>query len=362
MKNNSGIISLSLPFAAGVAAAALLAEPFRTALGASAAAIILLIYCFFHKGNIALFPLYFCLGALCWSSGALCPAPTFPKLAAASKMAELLERIPFAGEHSGAIIQALLTGDRSGLTRDTINAFRRSGASHILALSGLHLGVIYTCLSKVLTPLGNSTAARWLKSGTIIIICSVYAAATGASASITRALIYICIGEAGRAMSWRRHSPLGTFCLALTLQLLLKPTVISTPGFQLSYLAMLGITLLFPRMESWYPKTGKRDPMRTIWKSTALTISCQVFTAPAAWYHFYSFPLYFLISNLIALPLTELVIISALASAVLEATTGCPAILSTACGKLVQLLEFCLETIASLPAPWEDGALHQLPG
>lgn len=353
MKNRSGIISLSLPFAAGVAAAALAAVPFAGAIAGSTTAVVLLCICCISRSRcgIGLRLLFFSLGFFCWCSQALAPGPELQTHAGAlaDGLSELLDRIPFDGERSGGIIKALLTGRRSQLSRETVNAFRLSGASHILALSGLHLGVIYACMLRVLAPIGNSPVAKTLRSLFIVALCGLYALATGASPSIVRAFLFICINEAGRAMSGRAHSPLGTFCLGLTVQLTLRPDMISSIGFQLSYLAMLGITVLYPRLKSWYPESRRGDPLRAIWKSAAMSLSCQAFTAPVAWYHFHSFPAYFLLTNLIALPVSELVIIGAVLAAVLEAACGCPPVLALACGKLVQLLEFCLNTIASLP-------------
>ena len=109
---------------------------------------------------------------------------------------------------------------------------------------------------------------------------------------------------------------------------------------------MLGIIVLFPRMRDWYPP-GK-GPVKRIWTAAALSISCQLFTAPAAWLHFHTFPKYFLMSNLIALPLAEAVIVTALAALLLTALGICPPALVKTCGSLVQLLEFSLETVASM--------------
>ena len=293
--------------------------------------------------------LFFCTGVFCWSSFSLCPPlPSFKNVHAGA-ITEILDSIPFDGKHSGAIIKALLTGDRSSLPRATVSAFRRSGASHILALSGLHLGVIYVFIGKILSLLGNSRGARMLRGTLAVALCGVYTAVTGASASTVRAFLFILINETGRSLSGRARSPLGTFCTALTIQLAINPSLISSAGFQMSYLAMLGITVLYPALESWYPGSSGKDPLRAIWKSAAMSVSCQAFTAPAAWIHFHSFPPYFLITNLIALPLTELVIVLAAIAALLEFAGICPPVLAYTCGKLVQIMEFCLETIASLP-------------
>ena len=86
-------------------------------------------------------------------------------------------------------------------------------------------------------------------------------------------------------------------CNGLILQLALTPHALFDVGFQLSYLAMSGITFLFPILNKWYH--GK------IWESCALSISCQVFTGPLAYLKFGSLPLYFMLTNLISIPLTK---------------------------------------------------------
>lgn len=351
MKNKSGIVFLSFPFAAGVAAAALVNAPETCALSASAAVAILLIFCILSpkRCTFSLQAAFFCLGAMCWSGSALLPPPERPAASPAiDSLCSLIDSTPFPEGSSRALIKALLTGRRDSLAPATIAAFRKSGASHILALSGLHLGVIYLCIRRLLAPIGNSVPASILRSTVTVGLCAFYALATGASPSIVRAFLFITIHEAGSQAPGRRSSPIATLCTALTVQLVFRPDLISSAGFQLSYLAMLGITLLYPRLESWYPGSSRTDPVRKIWKAAALSISCQAFTAPAAWVHFRSFPPYFLITNLIALPLTEVIIIGSLATLLFQATGFNPQALASACGFLIRTLEFCLETIAAI--------------
>ena len=351
MKNKSGIILVSLPFAAGVAAAALIDGPYPGAIICACAVPLLVFLCF--KDNerrpAAMYSLFFALGALCWCTDALSNVPRAP--APSPAMDYLCGRIDGAGipgEHSAAILKALLTGRRSALDRSVIDIFRRSGASHILALSGLHLGVLYIFVLTLLRPLGNSRPAKAVGSVVTVSLCGLYAYATGASPSIVRAFLFILINETGKHFPGRRRSALGTFCTALTIQLAIRPDFISSVGFQLSYLAMLGITVLFPRLQKWYPSARGPSPLRYIWNCAALSISCQAFTAPVVWVHFRTFPKYFLITNLIAMPLTELLISGSVAALLLDAAGLCPQWLITACEKMVQLLEFCLETVASI--------------
>ena len=352
MKKGGGIILLSFPFAAGVAAEELAGAPEAAASAAIATITLsLTISVLLKKSGITpLLMLFFALGVLCRSTeamtGSVHTAAPFPE--AMDALAAAIENAGFPGEHSAGIITALLTGRRSALERSTVEAFRRSGAAHVLALSGLHLGIIYLVLRRCLTPLGNTPPARLLRGIVTVGICGAYMLITGSGPSITRAFLFIAINETGRSFSGRSHSPLATFCLALTVQLAIRPSLIASAGFQLSYLAMLGIILLYPRLEGWYPKSVRADPVRHIWKAAALSTSCQLFTAPAAWWHFKSLPKYYILTNLLALPLAECIIISALLSLALEAAGIHPTALITACGKLVQLLEFCLEVISSL--------------
>ena len=352
MKKGGGIILLSFPFAAGVLAAELAGKPEAAAQSAIvliATSLIVSTLCK-HSGRAPLLVLFFAAGALCHSTEALTGGPrtAAPFPGALDALTEAIAGAGFPGGHSAAIITALLTGRRSLLARSTVEAFRRSGASHILALSGLHLGVIYIVLRRCLSPLGNTPPARLVRGIITVGICGAYMLMTGAGASITRAFLFVAINETARSFSGRSHSPLATFCLALTVQLAVRPSLIASAGFQLSYLAMLGIILLYPRLESWYPPSVRADPLRRIWKTAALSTSCQLFTAPAAWWHFRSLPKYFLITNLLALPLAECIIVSALLCLALGAMGICPPALTAACGKMVQLLEWCLETISGL--------------
>lgn len=343
---------MSFPFVAGVVTAQLAGRGTGLAAASCLSIAILLIICAISRKRCLppLLLLFFALGAFCSWTEAIAgrPAPAAPFSGALDSLEAAIRNAGFWGENSPAIITALLTGRRSGLPRSTVDAFRSSGASHILALSGLHLGIIYLFLCRLLGWLGNAPPARLLRSVAVIAACAFYALLTGAGPSITRAFLFIVINEISRALSGRRHSPLATFSIALTVQLAVHPSLVASAGFQLSYLAMLGITVLFPVLESWYPAGHRADPVRRIWSAAALSISCQLSTAPAAWWHFRSLPRYFLITNLLALPLAEAIIVLALVTLLLGAAGICPPILPRVCGMAVELLEFCLKAISSL--------------
>ena len=356
MKDDLDIVIASLPFVGGVAAAAALgAGPAAGALCLAAAAACIAGIAVSRRRNAALVALLFlCLGAFSWSSrngGSLASAGT--PLEGREIAATSTTTIPFPHPRTGALLRALLTGKRDQLDRETTAAFRKAGASHILALSGLHLGIIYLIISRLLFFLGKSRRAVAARSVIIVGICGAYTAATGAGPSIVRAFIFITLAEIARNCPGRRRKGVNIWCAALLLQLCIKPSVISSIGFQLSYLAMLGTFTLFPILRDWYPSAGpakdRWHPMRRMWEAMALSISCQAFTAPLVWLRFHTFPKYFLLANLISLPLTEALITGGLACIGLEAIKISPRFLARAVDWISELLCSSLETIASIP-------------
>lgn len=359
MNEARDIVLLSFPFAAGVALAGFCPLPLFHISLAISAILILLALGGVLKGQVWMALLFLAIGALCGAAGAFgagdsLAAPGMTRgegiTGRALRYTEgLIRSLPFRHGSNNELLRALLTGQRDGLPRETVAAFRAAGASHILALSGLHLGIIYLLMSKLLSVLGNGRIALVLRSILIVAASAFYALMTGASPSIVRALLFIAINETMRHFPGRRKDPLSVWCCALMIQLAVSPRAISSVGFQLSYLAMLGIFTVFPQLEGFYPKPSKGwSLMRWMWVSMALSISCQLFTAPLVWLRFGTFPKYFLLTNLLALPLTSLLMICSVASLLLLMFGGCPGWLVWTTDSLAELLQGCLSIIASI--------------
>lgn len=322
------------------------------------------------------------------SLGAVAGKPLFAGLAADFR--SMISSIPFPHEGTAPLVNALLTGDRSSLDDSVMNSFRDSGASHILALSGLHLGIIYGILLKVTSIFGKHPTVKAVRSLIIISLCGIYTLATGASPSLVRAFLFILVNETAR-LTHRSNNPLRVYCAALFIQTAIDPQVISSTGFQLSYLAMAGIFLLYPALKKWYPqeeeaagdmliengagrtesdglegmmidkgccrarrcrtswmKTIVSAAPRKIWDAAALTISCQVFTGPLAWWKFGTFPKYFLLTNLLSLPLTSAVMLLSVSTSVLFAIGICPDFLISLTDSSASLLLFIMKVISSM--------------
>lgn len=321
------------------------------------------------------------------SLGAVAGKPLFAGLAADFR--SMISSIPFPHEGTAPLVNALLTGDRSSLDSSVMNSFRDSGASHILALSGLHLGIIYGILLKVTSIFGKHPMVKAVRSLIIISLCGIYTLATGASPSLVRAFLFILVNETAR-LTHRSNNPLRVYCAALFIQTAIDPQVISSTGFQLSYLAMAGIFLLYPALKKWYPQKEAAGDMliengagltesdglegvmidkdccrarrcwtswmktivsaapRKIWDAAALTISCQVFTGPLAWWKFGTFPKYFLLTNLLSLPLTSAVMLLSVSTSVLFAIGICPDFLISLTDSSASLLLFIMKVISSM--------------
>ena len=232
------------------------------------------------------------------------------------RMQDSIDGIPFKNEYTGLIIKALLTGEKSGIPDGIASAFRASGASHILALSGLHLGIIYSIIRLVTRCIGNTAEAKAIRSIITVCICGFYTLATGAGASIVRAFIFILIGETAR-LSGRPTGLRKIMMAALLIHLAIAPSSIKEVGFQLSYAAIAGIAYIFPWLQGFWPGNRHDDATLTrcarwIWDSAAMSISCQITTGPLAYIYFGTFPTQFILTNMIALPLTGIIIPMAL--------------------------------------------------
>lgn len=262
-------------------------------------------------------------------------------------IADAIKEIPFEKSETNAIICALLTGNRSDLPPDLIKAFRASGASHILALSGLHLGVIYGFLSKALALIGNTLRAKRIRAICAISICCLYTLSTGSGESITRALLFILIGETARFFG-RKVSIKNIFFTALLIQLIISPQSYKSAGFQLSYAAIAGIAFIYPWLKGLWAHESSLNPLAWVWKSASMSISCQISTGPFAWIWFKTLPKYFLLTNLIAVPLAGLIIPSSLITLILHSLGICPKIITRATECLVTTLTDALVIISEM--------------
>ncbi len=203
------------------------------------------------------------------------------------------------------VAEALLIGYRNDLDKELMQSYSNTGVVHIIAISGMHLGMIYGLLVFLLNPL--RTVPGIGKMTPLLIFCTIwgFSLLAGAGASILRSSVTFSFIVLGDLMGKKGHSlnslAASAFCL-----LIYNPFFLWDIGFQLSYGAVLGILLfLQPLYKSIHFKNKLLD---SLWKLHAITLAAQVLTFPLLLYHFHQFPTLFLFSNFFAVPLSGLIL------------------------------------------------------
>jgi competence protein ComEC len=211
-----------------------------------------------------------------------------------------------SGEREQAIAAALVLGVTDGLDNELLNAYAATGSMHVLAVSGLHISIIYMIILWFLRPANKLPGGRWVVAIISLSILWMYAFVTGVSPSVLRAVTmfsFIAI-----ATPWSKRTNIyNTLAVSAFFLLLFDPFMILSVGFQLSYLAVLGIVYLYPKFLSlWEPKQWI---ITEIWKITCVSIAAQIATFSLGLLYFHQFPNYFLLSNLLVVPLSFVVLI-----------------------------------------------------
>jgi len=204
-----------------------------------------------------------------------------------------------------AVASALILGKKDLLEADTKVAYANTGAMHVLAVSGLHVGLIYIGLSFLLGLIPIRSAIWvWVKTWLMVAGVWFFAILTGASPSVLRAATMFSFIILGRAM---RHHPniYNTLAASAFLLLCVNPFMIFSVGFQLSYLAVTGIIYFQNKIYGLIYIPNRVGDY--IWKLTAVAIAAQLVTLPISLYYFHQFPSYFWLSGLVVIPAAMLI-------------------------------------------------------
>lgn len=219
----------------------------------------------------------------------------------------LLQRLSDGGLEGDAyaVVAAMALGDKSALTNDLRETYSVTGASHVLALSGLHLGIIYMLLS--LLVLGR----RWRMFSQLFLIVSIWGFVflVGMSMSVVRAAIMISV-YALLSLGHRDKMSVNTLAFTAIVMLMVHPLSLFDVGFQLSFMAVFSILVWYPFFEGLIPQPFLMSHRLVKWLWTMLAVSCaaQLGTAPLVAYYFGRFSSLFLITNLVVIPAATLIL------------------------------------------------------
>ncbi|MFT0714418.1 ComEC/Rec2 family competence protein [Flagellimonas lutimaris] len=215
-----------------------------------------------------------------------------------------LKEKDFGAEEMG-VIQALLLGKRDDISENTYNNYKNAGAVHILAVSGLHVGIILFLLEFMLSPLEGLPKGKILKLITVVLLLWGYALVAGLSPSIVRAVTMFSFV----AYALHLNRPTNSFniiALSMLFIVLVKPLFLFQVGFQLSYAAVFAIVWIYPKLQKlWFPEN---IIIRKTWQLLSVSVAAQLGVLPISLFYFHQFPALFFISNLLVIPFLGLIL------------------------------------------------------
>lgn len=268
------------------------------------------------------------------------------------KILDVYRKLGFEGD-SFAVLSALTVGYKEELSEDIRETYSVSGASHVLALSGLHIGFLYALLCFVMRGLLRYVVAmRWLRAIALLLLLWSFAFFTGLSPSVVRSVIMFSLFALAGAFI-RESISMNTLAATALFMLLACPGWVFDVGFQLSFCAVAAILLIYPPLYRRLPP-GNRI-LKKVGALLAVSLVAQVGTAPLVLLYFSRFSTHFLLTNLLVVPLVSLIMYAAV---LMLAATPFPAIqgvLAIGVRWLVEALNGSVRWIERLPFSSVDG-------
>ncbi|MGQ7868511.1 ComEC/Rec2 family competence protein [Sunxiuqinia sp. sy24] len=208
-------------------------------------------------------------------------------------------------DESLQVISALTLGYRKELSPETRSYFASTGAMHVLAVSGLHVGMIYLFLTSLFGFLKRSGLGRLFFVLTIGLLLWFYALLTGFSPSVQRATVMFTFILIGNSLK-RPAAIYNSIAASAFILLLFNPNILFEVGFQLSYAAVTSIVFFFPRLEAIFQPRHKF--LQRLWQLFCVSLSAQIGTFALSVYYFHQFPMYFWLSNFLVIPAAYLIL------------------------------------------------------
>jgi competence protein ComEC len=259
---------------------------------------------------------------------------------------------------TAGLATALVTGDRGGLDKEISTQYKRIGVTHILSVSGLHVGLVCLVLLRMFAVFDQAgRKGRQFRIGMMITALSGYALITGLAPSVCRAVLMTNISLLGQAFN-RKPEGENILAFACIAELVLEPCWLFYPGFQLSFAALAGLIWIQPLILSlWEPS---KSWMTKIWDLSATAIAAQMSTLPFLLPIATDFPVYFLPANLIIVPLASLLTGASFILVLLSPVPFLPDILGAGIEWLTLSMNWIARLLSILPGVSLSIPLHEV--
>jgi len=254
------------------------------------------------------------------------------------------------GAKESGLAKALLIGYKDELDTNLVQAYASTGVVHIIAISGLHLGIIYWLLTLLFSPLQKFIRWKWPTIIFMLVGLWLFSFLAGAGPSVLRSAFMFSMIVLGKTLS-KNFNVFNNLAFSAFALLCYNPYWLWDAGFQLSYAAVLSIVLFLKWVYNWLYFTNKFIDFA--WKLIAVTLSAQVLTLPISIYHFHQLPVYFVLSNLVAVPLSSVILIAEIMLCCVSFLPSVAAIVGNITSWLIQVLNTYVQNINMLPhAVW----------
>ena len=233
------------------------------------------------------------------------------------KMASIRDKLISGIENEGisqpsqGILKALLVGKKSAIDAQTGQMYADAGVTHILAISGLHVGILLLLFRTLTKPLVFIPYGKWVQLVVLIILLWAFALIAGMSASVTRAVTMFSFVALGMTLN-QKGSVFNTLAISAVVLLFVNPHLLFDVGFQLSYTAVIGIVTIQPLLAKMY--SGKNKVIRYFVDVFTVSVAAQLAVLPISLYYFHQFPALFFISNLFVIPMITVILFLGLLS------------------------------------------------
>ncbi len=260
-----------------------------------------------------------------------------------SRIKDSLATNGFLKKESG-LIQALILGQKEDIDPATYQDFSKAGVVHILAVSGLHVGIVLLLLQYVFRPIEWFPYGKIIKTLLVIAFMWLFALMAGFSPSVTRAVTMFSLFAIAINMK-RKTNTINVLCISLLILLLIHPQRIFEVGFQLSYCAVFAIvTMQPPLFKLWQPHL---KPVKYLWSIASVTITAQLGVLPLSLYYFKQFPGLFMLANIVIIPLLGVLLAMGILVVLLSLAGWLPDILQIYFSKILHFLTLLVNKIAS---------------